>query len=452
MIGTQYGDEGKGKIIDTINAEYKIIARFNGGPNAGHTLFHEGKPIPLHQIPSGIFYPDKLLYIGSGCVLNLEKLLQEIKDVETLNISLEGRLVISDQVSIIQPHHLFSDGKHGGDLGTTGNGIGPAYEDKAQRYRNLRLADLLDDPIRSKDNMIKHYNQIEPEIDVRVIVERILDFSQQLKQYICRNPTWMVKQVESEKNVLFEGAQAVMLDVTHGTVPYVTSSHTIAGSAYVGGDLPPKYHRKTMGVAKAIMSRVGHGPFVSEFGGNESERYCMTNGGKKYTTAYEQSHYSPSDLMRSLNFFDLGIALRMRGEEYGATTKRPRRVGAIDLVQLAYACKSNGIDELYITKVDCLQEFSRTRLEGIPYVAAYESLSNVIIPHDDHFPTQSNDYKHITPRFQYAAAFNENISSIRKYDQLPQEVKNFVSLVEQYVGCSVKGIGVGPSREQIIVW
>lgn len=469
LIGLQYGDEGKGKIIDAIIAEYGIVARFNGGPNAGHTLVHDGKEIVLHQIPSGIFHPDKLLYIGSGCVLNLEKLMQEIEAVKELGISLEGRLVISDQVSIIQPDHIYLDGKNGGGLGTTGNGIGPAYEDKAQRYKNSRLTDLLDDPANSRDKIIEYYKEAvklnsrmsitsfltslfqQKSVDIVNKADTIIDLSQQLQQYICRDPLWLVKQVESGKNVLFEGAQAVMLDVVHGTVPYVTSSHTIAGSAYVGGDLPPRYHRKTIGVAKAIMSRVGHGPFVSEFGEKRSENYCMENGGKKYTKEYEQNNYRTEDLLKTIDWFNIGIALRMMGGEYGATTKRPRRLGMFDLVQLAYACKTNGVDELYVTKVDCLKDFARTPWKNIPVVEAYTANGLKITYNNPRLPTSTQGYSSAKPIVRFLSSFTENISSVRNYDNLPQQVKEFISHIERAAGCPVKGIGVGPDREQTIL-
>ncbi len=456
LVGLQYGDEGKARITDNIAYEYDIIVRFNGGPNAGHTVEVDGKRISLHQIPSGIFHLNLLLYIGSGCVINPVKLVQEIKDVEQLGISLQERLHISGQATTILPHHIALDELIGKELGTTGNGIGPAYADQALRsngvkIKNLRMSDFLEDTSAAIKVLIDNYEDVIPQRGgSRKTIEQQagewIAAMETLRQYICTDSLWLDELVRGGKNVLFEGAQASMLDVIKGTVPYVTSSHTIAGSAYVGGDLSPNYHRKTIGVAKAIMSRVGNGPFVSEFGGAVSERYCAEDGGKKNSRAVEMQQYLVDELLDSGDFFKIGIALRMLGNEYGATTKRPRRIGMHDLVLLAQNCRINGVTELYINKMDCLFDFCRTSLSGIPVVTAYELDGRQI----SHIPNSTLAHRRTKPVIEYLPTIKQHLCTIKTYEELPSEAKVLLKKIEQNVGCTVNGIGVGPNREQFI--
>ncbi|MEK6900521.1 MAG: adenylosuccinate synthetase [Nanoarchaeota archaeon] len=459
LVGVQYGDEGKARIIDSIASGYDVIARFNGGPNAGHTLEVGDKRIALHQVPSGIFYPDMQLYVGSGCVLNLQKLFAEIKEIESNGITLDGRFNISDQLTVIQPHHILLDRLIGGSIGTTANGIGPAYADQALRIdnhflKNLRLGDILDDPSLALKVMVGNYKQLAGINDlssegIEKEVEDLLSKADALSGYICRNPLFLEELASKGKNVLFEGAQASMLDVTKGTVPYVTSSHTVAGFAYVGGDLSPGYHRKTIGVGKAIMSRVGNGPFISEFGGRVSELYCDAkdeSGKTKHVKEFEQQNYSVDELLRSADLFKVGIGLRMLGNEYGATTKRPRRIGPLDLEALRGHCKINGVDELYLTKVDCLADFSKTSLPGIPVVVGYSIYEKEI----NHIPGTSAGCRKAKPIVDYLPHFSQDLSAVRDPAALPAEVQELIRYVEQYVGCKVAGIGVGPEREQFV--
>lgn len=459
LVGVQYGDEGKARIIDTIAQDYDIVARFNGGPNAGHTLEVGNKRIALHQVPSGIFYPDMQLYVGSGCVLNLEKLFDEIREIKASGIALDGRLTISDQLTVIQPHHVLLDRLIGGTIGTTANGIGPAYADQAARMdnyylKNLRLGDLLDDQSLARRTMIGNYLQLAEKHSIssegiEETVENIISVAEALSDHISRNPLFMEELAGKGRKVLFEGAQASMLDVTKGTVPFVTSSHTIAGSAYVGGDLSPRYHRKTIGVAKVVMSRVGNGPFVSEFGGVQSESYCDAKdeqGKTRHVKEFEQRSYSVDELLRSSDLFKIGIALRMLGNEYGATTKRPRRIGMLDLMSLHQNCKINGVDELYLTKVDCLADFSKTSLSGIPVVVAYSIDGQEM----KYVPGTSAGCRKARPAVEYLPNFSKDLSSARDPALLPAEVHGLISFVERYVGCKVAGIGVGPEREQFI--
>ena len=459
LIGAQYGDEGKGRVIDNNIQEYDIAALFNGGPNAGHSLKHGNKEIGLSQVASGIFHPNMLLYTGSGRVVNLEKLYNEIKQIEALDVTLMGRLQISDQATVILPHHILFDELTGGDIGTTKNGIGAAYADQAYRrvgktLKNIRLGDLLDNPIEARDAMIESYRDVARVYGVEVgdiasKAEKIFDLALELEHYICRDPLWLDKQVRGGKNVLFEGAQASMLDVTKGTVPFVTSSHTVAGSAYVGGGLSPRYHRKTMGVAKLVMSRVGNGPYASELGGTRSELYCDKkdeNGKTVHTKEYEQANYSVNELIQSEDLFDVGIALRMIGNEYGVRTKRPRRIGMFDLVALMHHCSVNGVDELYLTKFDCLHDYARTSLPGIPIVTGYKLEGQRI----DYVPGSSKAYRAVVPEVTYLPHLKQDISGMRTRTKLPHEAQVLLDYVENYTGCKVAGIGVGPDREQFI--
>ncbi len=456
LIGLQYGDEGKARVIDFLADQYDVIARFNGGANAGHTIeTKDGGKVALNQIPSAIFHAEKILYIGSGCVVNVEKLANEIEKVEGLGIPLKTRLKISCQASIVQPHHLFLDVVMGKGIGSTKNGIGPCYADKAfrmdgERLLNIRLGDLLEDSdgyfAKIQENLnqaIKHYDlKVE---DPNHEIEKLKHFFNLIKDLIEPDTLYLQKKVENGGKVLFEGAQAVMLDVTKGSVPYVTSSLTIAAAAFSGGDLSPQYHRKTIGVAKAVMSRVGHGPFASEFGGAESEKYCMTDDGMKYTRDIEAQN-DIGKLIHSENAFEVGIAMRILSGEYGTVTKRPRRVGNFDLVQLNYAIRMNGVTELVINKCDILKEYSRTYLNKIPLVVAYNLRGQKI----DYVPGSVASYYKVEPILENSETFDEDISMLKSFDAIPQELKSFISKVENFCNCKVTGIGVGPEREQFI--
>lgn len=454
LIGLQYGDEGKAKVIDLIAKNYDIIARFNGGANAGHTIETDSKRVALHQIPSGIFYKNTLLYVGSGCVIDICKMVEEIKMVEGLGIKLAGRLHISDSASIVQPHHVLVDIHTAGKIGTTKNGIGPAYADKAMRmvngrHVNIRLGDLLDDPSLFADiqeNLERKISKHNAEgFDVEKLITDLKKDLQKLLPYIQRDTLFLQKLVESGKNVLFEGAQSVMLDVTKGLVPFVTSSSTVAGAAFVGGDLPPSYHRQTIGVAKAIMSRVGNGPFVSEFGGEKSEEYCKD---PKHNKDYEKETYDTKKLLASGNPFEVGIALRQLGNEYGTVTKRPRRIGSLDLVQLAFAVKSNGVDLLFLNKCDLLVDYAKTKSKKIPLVTQY-TLENKII---DYIPGSNSSYRKVQAKTEQHESFTENVSTIKSADKLPIALKDLLKVIEAHVGCKLFGIGTGAKREEFILF
>jgi len=455
LIGTQFGDEGKGKVVDRVVKDYQLFVRYAGGPNAGHSMQVRDKKIILHQVPSGIFSPSAKLYIGSGCALNLEKLLNEIEEIKNLGISLHGRLKISDRAAVICPVHQELDAIFGKGIGTTSNGIGPAYAARAQRSEgslqtHIRVAEIIDNPNDAKEMMISNYlglrgrTGVEPKGEIDEAAKKILVAGEKLKKYISRDPLYLKREVDRGYNVLFEGAQGAMLDIVQGTVPYVTATSTLAAQAYVGGDLPTKYNRKVIGVCKSIMSRVGNGPFVSEFGGKQSEVYCAE--GKKHGAEFEREKYDIKKLLSSKNPFDLGIALRILGKEYGATTARPRRLGMLDLVALRNVCELNGVDELYLTKLDMLQDFSRTNLPGIPFVTAYhvDGCDNNTIP------TLETEYRRVQPVITYFPPITEDLSNIRRYQDLPSSAKNIIQFIGEEAKCKIKGIGVGPEREQFI--
>ncbi len=457
LVGLQYGDEGKARIVDLIAPEYDVIARFNGGANAGHTIETAQGKIALQQIPSGIFYADKELYIGSGCVINVEKLVIEFEKIKAFNIDLSKRLKISCQASIIQPHHLLIDQQAGATIGTTKNGIGPCYADQAMRMYgdrllNIRIGDFVDNPEFYFKAIEANLNAASKLYDLPVsnASEKIASMKKALEvvaPYIEFDPLYLQNKVEKGARILFEGAQSVMLDVTTGSVPYVTSSHTISGAAYVGGDLSPQYHRKTIGVAKALMSRVGNGPFASEFGGRDSEKYCQEteNGMPKYGSAVE-AKLDIKNMLASENELDVGIALRILSGEYGTVTTRPRRIGKLDLIQLEHAVKTNGVTDLYINKCDLLQQFSNTKEAKIPLVESYNLEGKEIkyVP-----PNETRGYK-VQPVIKYYPGFSEELSAITDQAKLPENLKNLLRIVEEKIGCKITGIGVGPKRDQFV--
>ncbi len=456
LIGLQYGDEGKARVLEKLLPKYDAVVRFNGGPNAGHSLQVGDKKIALHQVPSGIFYDDKLLYIASGCVVNPEKLAEEIAEINAIGVSIEGRFLISSNATLIQPHHILLDRMFGKEIGTTGNGIGFAYSGRAVRMKgrlleNLRFGDYLSDVELGKsvvvDNLKAFSKEFGKKIDELKLADDFDAAMRNLSNFKSSNPMLIEDLISKDaKRIFFEGAQAAMLDVVSGTVPFVTSSRTISGAVYTGGELSPKHGVKVIGVAKAIMSRVGAGPFISEFGGKKSEDYCAEGNGYVNVKSKELEKFSADQLLKSQDLFEIGIALRMIGNEYGASTGRPRRIGMLDLVMLKQNCKLNGVDEVYLTKIDSLADFARTNLWGIPLVVAYELNGKTI----DFIPSTANDCCDAKPVIEYLPSFKEDISSIRNFEELPSEARNLIYFVEEKIGARIAGIGVGPERDQFI--
>ena len=499
IVGLDNGDEGKGKEIDhrIETGEYHINSRYNGGPNAGHSLvLPDGTDLVLHALPSAVLYPHIQLSIGSGCVVDPVKLLKEIHDVESRGYDLSGRLHIANTTQVISPVHILLDQVTGALVGTTGNGIGPAYADKAtrsdgQNLKHIRFAEFLHNPKKVKQEYFSHYRDLldvlrlskyrtminkylinlgpkgvylEPgdakfpsDFDRYFNIERKVEQSIEAVEilnkrgFINRDPLWLTKQVQSGKNVLGEGAQGADLDVTKGPVPFNTGSHTWSGYAYTGGDLPPRYHRHTIGVTKAIPSRVGRGPFVSELGSARSDDYCAErdqSGQIKYTIDREAELYDVKKLLQSTDPFEFGIALRMLGKEYGATTARPRRMGVFDIRKLLHNCIAQGIDELVISKEDCLSAYHGNNIwQGkIPLVTSYLLHGQEL----DTIPVTADELSEVEPGYETVDSFEENISDIRDFADLPEAVQKFVQRVQEYTRTQVRAIGVGPKREQMI--
>ena len=457
LVGLQYGDEGKAKIIDLLAPRYNIVARFNGGANAGHTICTELGLIALMQIPSAIFYPNIDLYIGSGCVLNVSFLIKELDQCQSLGIDLEGRLIVSPHATLVQPHHLLLDALFHKEIGTTGKGIGPCYADRALRMvngqmRNLQLGYLKEDPAGSISIMRKNLEGVKElyGLPKDAGIEE-LDFIEQgisrIQSFILDDPHYLQRRVEHGARVLFEGAQSVMLDVARGSVPYVTSGHTVAGYAYAGGDLSPNFHRHNFGIAKAIMSRVGNGSFVSEYGGKDSEEYCDTALSKGLNRETE-SKEDLLQLLASKESLEVGKGLRILSGEYGTGTKRPRRIGNLDLVQLKNAVSQNAVDFLFLTKTDLLPNYRQTLSKKIPLTVAYRTLSG---EHVSYLPTAEKQASNIRAVIEEFDCFDGPINNIREFSALPSELKIILKTIEQATGTKVLGIGVGPMRDEVVV-
>lgn len=451
LVGLQYGDEGKAKIVDLIAPDYDIVARFNGGANAGHTIDTPDGRVVLQQVPSAVFHPHCELYIGSGCVLNLVKLRDELALLRAVGVDITGRLLISDRCAVVQPVHFLLDQRTGGAIGTTGNGIGPCYADRAARTRdgarsNIQLRDLLAAPQETAAAML---TAVETELSrsgtpeeaaerLRAERERVaamLECTEELRGLVTTDRTHLVRRVEAGARVLFEGAQSLMLDVVQGDQPYVTSSHTLPGFAYVGGDLPLRYHRHTIGIAKAVVSRVGHGPFPSELGAERSAAYfaeaCRTGRGR----SEEQAEYDPQVLLASADPLEIGIALRMLTDEYGSGTGRPRRIGLLDLEQLGEQVAQHGVDVVYLNKADCLAHYRDSRFAGVPLQLAAA-------------PPDAPD----TPRIEVlpvfdAAEVETAVSRLPDLTALPESLLKLKDFVEQSIGVPVIGMGLGPERD-----
>lgn len=441
LIGLQYGDEGKAKIVDALAPNYDIVARFNGGVNAGHTIVTNRGTLALRQVPSAVEYPQCSLYIGSGCVVSPAELVKEIAAISAAGFDISARLKISPHATLVLPHHIILDRMHGGELGTTGNGIGPAYADRAFRLRdglltNIKIEELLVRPEEVVSIAKSHLDLVAKSSDElenlgKELIQGLQDSIEFLISFIAPSRDYLVEKLTAGAKVLFEGAQSYMLDVVHGDVPYVTSSHTGVSAAYVGGDAPPSFHRHAFGIVKLVMSRVGRGPFPSEFGGEVSNQYCTLEGGKTHTRDYEKKNFNPEDLMKSGEAFKVGQALRMFSGEYGTGSGRPRRIGMLDLAQLRAAVLANGINSLFLTKCDCLREFSMTPNKQIPIVTHYEADSKLVV--------------------KFYPAFDSVLEVSGGFEKLPVGLKEIISDIEEISAAQVMGVGVGPHRNQLIM-
>jgi adenylosuccinate synthase len=418
VVGSQWGDEGKGKIVDLLSKDADVVARYQGGANAGHSIVLHGEKFILHLIPSGILHSQTTCIIGNGVVVDPIVLLEEIKLLESKGIKVTGRLLISQRAHLVMPYHklldqaqedLSTDDK----IGTTGRGIGPAYVDKVNRT-GIRAIDLLDREIliHKIQLNINQKNQILEKIyhrnrlDAEAIIQQYLAFDKKMDEYITDISIFMDQAIQDGKRILIEGAQGTLLDIDLGTYPYVTSSNPVSGGACAGLGIGPTRIDRVIGIIKAYTTRVGQGPFPTEF----SEQF--------------------SEQMRNL------------GEEYGATTGRPRRCGWFDAVIANYAVRVNGLDCFALTKLDVLDTLSDIKI----CVAYYIDSMRIT-----HFPADLKTLTRCQPQYITVPGWGASIKDIRHYNDLPENAKKYVNTIESLVGIPISIISVGPDREQTIV-
>ncbi|MFD1471836.1 adenylosuccinate synthase [Companilactobacillus mishanensis] len=416
VVGTQWGDEGKGKITDYFSGEANIIARYQGGDNAGHTLNIDGKVYKLRSVPSGILYPDKTSIIGNGVVLNIESLLEELKRLHEQGVD-TSNLKISNRAHLIMPYHIELDklqeaSKGDSKVGTTNRGIGPTYSDKSARV-GIRMADILDKDIFKevlKDNLdrknalfTKVYGA-EP-MNFDDIFEKYYEYGQELKDRVIDTSAYLNKELKRGENVLFEGAQGIMLDIDHGTYPYVTSSNP-AGGVTTGAGVGAPLIDKVIGVVKAYTSRVGAGPFPTEQN-NET-----------------------------------GDFLREAGHEYGTVTHRPRRVGWLDTVVLKHSCNVSGVTHLSLNCLDVL-----TGLKEIKVCVGYDFNGKQI----DEYPANLNFLAKCKPVYKTFDGWDEDITKATSIDQLPDAAKAYLEFLKEELDVEYATISVGPDRDQTII-
>ncbi|MFI6921476.1 adenylosuccinate synthase [Nonomuraea spiralis] len=417
LVGAQWGDEGKGKATDLLGGDVDYVVRYQGGNNAGHTVVIGDQKYALHLLPTGILSPEVVPVIGNGVVIDPGVLLSEIDGLAKRGISAE-RLLISSNAHLIMPHHKALDkvterylGK--AKIGTTGRGIGPAYGDKIARM-GVRVQDLLDPGILAKkiEVALTEKNQVLTKvynrrgIDPAAVLEEYLAYAERLKPHIADTSLVLSKALDEGKFVLLEGGQGTLLDIDHGTYPFVTSSSPTSGGACAGAGIPPNRLTKIIGILKAYTTRVGSGPFPTE----------LTD--------------------------ETGEWLRRTGGEYGVTTGRDRRCGWFDAMIARYATRINGITDYFLTKLDIL-----SGLESIPVCVAYEVDG---VRHDE-IPMTQTDFHHAVPVYEELPGWKEDISNAKSFDDLPPNAQSYVRALEEMSGAPISAIGVGPGRDQTVV-
>ena len=419
VVGTQWGDEGKGKVVDMLTARADLVVRFQGGANAGHTLVVEGKQYIFHIVPSGILYEDKKCLIGNGLVVDPHVFFEEIDKLEKAGIPIgPDRLSISSKVQIIMPYHKAIDlarenAKGKAKIGTTGRGIGPCYEDKVART-GIRAVDLtepevLEEKVRAaleeKNFYLKEFLKTEP-LEAGPIVKEFIALGEKLRPYITDVSVELDQAIKAGKHILFEGAQGTHLDIDHGTYPFVTSSNPVAGAACAGTGIGPKHLHHIVGIVKAYTTRVGAGPFVTEL------------------------------------VDATGDYIQDKGKEFGATTGRRRRCGWLDLVIVGDSVRLNGLDSLAITKLDVL-----TGLEKLKICVGYEIDGERI----SHRPVSLKRMSACSPVYEEMPGWQDDISEARRLDQLPSEAQAYIRAIETLTGIPASIISVGPGRDETIV-
>ncbi|MFO7809933.1 MAG: adenylosuccinate synthase [Candidatus Delongbacteria bacterium] len=416
-VGAQWGDEGKGKIIDLLSSRSDIVIRYQGGANAGHTVKINDKKFVLHMIPSGILNKKTVSCIGNGVVFDFESFITELAELREGGIDPEGRLFISPLAHVVMPYHKETDKymemNRDHKIGTTFKGIGPAYQDKISRC-GIRIADILDReyfPVLLKEN-IRIKNQLfasmygeENKFDYEEIYNLCLNKFEIVKDYVADISIIIEEAISNRRSILFEGAQGTLLDIDHGTYPFVTSSNTVSGGACTGTGISPTQIDKVLGVMKAYTTRVGNGPFVTEL----------------------------SD--------ECGAYLASKGNEIGATTSRSRRCGYFDALIAKYSVRINGISSLALTKIDVLGG-----MEKIKVCVAYKHNNKLM----DRFTPLSNILKDCVPVYKELEGWKEDITDVKSYEELPENAKRYIEFIENTVGVPAEIISVGPERNQSI--
>jgi adenylosuccinate synthase len=419
VVGAQWGDEGKGKIVDLLTQYADVVVRFQGGNNAGHTLVVEGEKTVLHLIPAGILHPGKACVIGNGVVLDPEVFALEVDRLKAKGaLKDDGQLVVSLDAHVIMPWHKAIDVAReqslgAGKIGTTGRGIGPTYEDKVAR-RGLRVRDLLDEERlarKVKERLPAALDELRrlgatPDLDERTIVARSAELGRRIARHATDVSLWLTRALREGRSLLFEGAQGTMLDVDHGTYPFVTSSNTVAGNAVVGCGLGPTAVDYVLGISKAYSTRVGGGPYPTELRDATGDR------------------------------------LRQVGGEFGATTGRPRRTGWLDALALRFAARVNGLDAIALTKLDVLSGFDPVRI-----AVGYRVDGKVL----DEMPSDPEVLERCQAVYQDMPGWAEPVAAVRTWDDLPVNARRYVKRVEELVGVAVMGFSVGADRGETVL-
>ncbi|MEH1923975.1 adenylosuccinate synthase [Nostoc sp.] len=417
VIGAQWGDEGKGKITDLLSRSADVVVRYQGGVNAGHTIVVKGQTFKLHLIPSGILYPNTDCIIGCGTVIDPQILIAEIDQLKDLNISTD-HLLISETAHVTMPYHRLIDqaseerrGSH--KIGTTGRGIGPTYADKSERT-GIRVLDLMNpDGLREQLEWTINYKNVIleklynlPPLDPQEVIEQYLGYAERLRPYVIDTSLKIYDAIQRRRNILFEGAQGTLLDLDHGTYPYVTSSNPVAGGACVGAGVGPTMIDRVIGVSKAYTTRVGEGPFPTELDGELGELLCD------------------------------------RGAEFGTTTGRKRRCGWFDAVIGRYAVRINGMDCMALTKLDVLDE-----LEEIQVCVAYD----IDGQRSEHFPTSSGQFARCRPIYKTLPGWKVSTTECRTLEDLPQRALDYLKFLAELMEVPIAIVSLGASRDQTII-
>ena len=416
VVGLQWGDEGKGKIVDALARDFDMVVRYAGGANAGHTVVFDGNKFVLHLIPTGILHPDKTCVIGNGVVFDIETFFEEVEELHSHGFKTAGRLFVSDRAHVVFPFHkeldkLKEKARGESKIGTTARGIGPCYADKADRI-GIRVCDLVNEDMLGR--ILKHSAAVKnplfakhgfAQLDEKALLAQCTEYGRQLEPYVRETRPLIADAISGGRSVLFEGAQGALLDIDHGTYPYVTSSSTGLDGINAGTGVPVRSIDRVMGVIKSYCTRVGAGPFPTEQPG------------------------------------EIGEHLQQKGGEFGATTGRPRRCGWLDLVAVRYTAAINDVDALVLTKLDVLDE-----LEEIKVAVAYEHEGQEITE----FPASLEVLENATPRYETFEGWQEDTSGARNLTDLPQAAVKYVKAVEKILGIPFAVVSVGHSREQTI--